>query len=212
MNEAQVKAGLLRYLDEFFHNSEEFLAVEEVPLNQGRTRAGLVVIGPRLLGFEIKSPLDDLSRLPRQLEDYRPVFDEVTLVIGLKHLTGVLGQIPGWCGILLVSPLAGEASVELFREAQPNLQRDRYRLAQLLWRDEALKVCEKHGFDYGVRSKPRLAIWERLAERLPVEQLAFEVREALRLRGATWRVDPRFEERLPKPKRRRRRRRRRTRR
>lgn len=73
MNEAQVKAGLLRYLDEFFHNSEEFLAVEEVPLNQGRTRADLVVIGPRLLGFEIKSPLDDLSsttatgRLPARL-------------------------------------------------------------------------------------------------------------------------------------------------
>jgi len=208
MNEAQVKAGLLRYLDELYLNPEEYLAVEEIPLNEGRTRADLVVIGPRLLGFEIKSPLDDLSRLPRQLEDYRPVFDEVTLVIGLKHLTGVLSQIPGWCGILLVSPLGGEATVELFREAQPNLHRDRLRLAQLLWRDEALRVCEKHGFDYGVRSKPRREIWARMAERLPVEQLGFEVREALRQRGITWRADPRLAETRPKPRRRRRRRRR----
>ena len=190
MNEATVKVGLLRYLDEFYPSSS-LRVVEELPLNEGRTRADLVVIGPHLLGFEIKSPKDDLSRLPRQLEDYRPVFDEVTLVIGLKHLTGVLGQIPDWCGVLLVSSVGGEAQVEPFRDPQRNLQRDRFKLAQLLWRDEALEVCEKHGFDWGVRSKPRRDIWHRLAERLPVEQLAFEVREALRQRGSDWRVDPR---------------------
>jgi hypothetical protein len=191
VNEAQVKAGLLRYLEENYSRSTELRVVEELPLNEGRTYADLVVVGPHLLGFEIKSPLDDLSRLTRQLEDYRPVFDEVTLVIGLKHLTGILSQVPDWCGILLVSRVAGEAEVEPFRDPQRNLQRDRFSLAQLLWRGEALGVCERHGFDWGVRSKPRRDIWRRLAERLPVDQLAFEVREALRQRGRDWRVDPR---------------------
>lgn len=191
MNEAGVKAGLLRFLSQSYSNSRALRVVEELPLNQGRTRADLVIVGPRLLGFEIKSPLDDLSRLPRQLEDYRPVFDEVTLVIGLKHLTGVLGLIPDWCGVLLVSRMGGEATIEPFRDPQRNLHRDRLQLAQLLWREEALQACQRHGFDWGVRSKPRRDIWRRLAERLPVEQLAFEVREALRKRGRDWRVDPR---------------------
>jgi hypothetical protein len=191
LNEARVKAGLLRYLHENYSSSSELRVVEELPLNQGRTRADLVVVGPHLLGFEIKSPLDDLSRLPRQLEDYRPVFDEVTLVIGLKHLTGVLSQIPDWCGVMLVTGVGGVASVEPFRDPKRNLHRDRFRLAQLLWRDEALEVCERHGFDWGVRSKPRRDIWRRLAERLPIEQLAFEIREALRKRERDWRLDPR---------------------
>lgn len=191
MNEAAVKTGLLRYLQEHYQNPEEYLVVEELSLNQGRTRADLAVIGPRMLGFEIKSPRDALSRLARQLEDYRPVFDEVTLVIGVKHLTGVLNLIPDWCGILLVSPQGGEAIIEPFREPRTNLQRDRYQLAQLLWREEALLVCEKYGFDRGVRSKPRREMWVRLSERLPVEQLAFEVREALKRRGTSWRSDPR---------------------
>lgn len=216
MRESDVKQGLLKYFQERHNDSSEMLVVEEVCLNQGRTRADVVVVNGHLHGFEIKSPKDSLARLQRQLLDYRAVFDEVTLVIGVKHLTGVLGEIPGWCGILLASPLAGAVSIEEFRPSRQNLERDRHALAQLLWRPEALEVLKRHGCAKGVLSKPRPVLWQRLADSLSTDDLSAEVRAALCRRPSKWRADLRdappaiaARGRVLTPRRRRRRRRRR---
>ena len=191
MREADVKRGLLKYLQDQRELENDAVSVEEICLGEGRTRADLVVVGERLLGFEIKSPKDNLARLPRQLEDYRTVFDEVTLVIGLKHLTGILNEVPSWCGVLLASRAGDVVTVEKFRPARVNLHRDRYALAQLLWRDEARAILKKYECGRGVLSKPRPQMWRRLADSLSTPQLAFELRLALKARGRTWRRDPR---------------------
>lgn len=167
--------------------------VEEMPICLGRTRVDLATVNGRLHGFEIKSQLDTLSRLQSQLRDYGTVFDEITLVIGPKHLTGVMNELPTWCGILLAHREDGQVTLEPFRQGGPNYHRDPLCLAQLLWREEALAVAERHGCDRGVRSKPRAAIWERLAERLALEDLAHEVLEAMMARGETWRAAARSE-------------------
>ncbi len=213
MRESDVKQGLLRYFEEQHSNPSDLLVVEEVCLNQGRTRADVVVVNGHLHGFEIKSPKDSLARLQRQLQDYRAVFDEVTLVIGVKHLTGVLGEIPGWCGILLASPLGGQVDIEEFRPSRQNLERDRHALAQLLWRPEALEVLKRHGCAKGVLSKPRPVLWQRLADSLSTDDLSTEVRAALCGRPKKWRSDLREAalpklSRVTKPRRRRRRKRR----
>ncbi len=183
------------------------LMVEEMPICLGRTRVDLATVNGRLHGFEIKSQLDTLSRLQSQLRDYGTVFDEITLVIGPKHLTGVMNELPTWCGILLAHREDGQVTLEPFRQGGPNYHRDPLCLAQLLWREEALAVAERHGCDRGVRSKPRAAIWERLAESLALEDLAGEVREAMMARGDTWRAAARSESdgagSSPRPRRRR---------
>ena len=209
MRDLDIRRALRSYL----RTQGESLIVEEMPICLGHTRVDLATVDQRLHGFEIKSQLDTLGRLQSQLNDYGTVFDEITLVIGPKHLTGVMNELPTWCGILLAHREEGEVRLEPFRRGGPNYHRDPLCLAQLLWREEALGVLTRHGHDRGVRSKPRAALWERLAERLALEDLAWEVREAMKLRGETWRAAQRSQD-LPRPltTRRRRRRRRTTRR
>lgn len=188
MRDLDIRLALRSYLREATLSGDFSLLVEEMPICQGRTRVDLATVGDTLHGFEIKSQVDTLSRLRSQLHDYGTVFDEITLVIGLKHLTGVMNELPTWCGILLAHREDGNVTLEPFRRGGPNYHRDPLCLAQLLWREEALAVLERHGHDRGVRGKPRAVLWERLAERLSLEDLAFEVRQAMRERGQTWRA------------------------
>lgn len=188
MNDLDIRLALLSYLQRLHQAEPETLIVEEVCVCQGTSRVDLAVVGERLHGYEIKSQKDTLSRLVGQLEDYGAVFDEITVVIGLKHLTGVLAALPSWCGIILAHRVAGEVTLEPFRCSRPNPHRDPFSLACLLWREEALAVLEKYGFATGVRSKPRAVLWKRLAESLSLQELDLEVRAALRLRSASWRA------------------------
>jgi hypothetical protein len=188
VKDLDIRLALLTYLQGLHAADLETLVVEEVNVCQGLSRVDLCVVNARLHGYEIKSQRDTLSRLTSQLRDYGRVFDQVTVVIGLKHLTGVLGELPSWCGIILANWSEGEVTLQLFREARQNLHRDPYSLAQLLWREEALAILERHSCAKGVRSKARPALWERLAGSLALEDLAEEVREALKARKSTWRA------------------------
>ncbi len=188
MNEPQIREALRTFLLGHTALAPDALLVDELNLIRGRSRADLVAVDRRLVGFEIKSRVDNLSRLERQLPDYTAVFDLVYLVLGANHLAAALPRLPSWCGVLLASSVGGQVMIEPFREARTNPLQERFALAQLLWRDEALALLERHGIDRGVRSKPKLAMWERLADRLPAEELSEGVCEALKCRPTTWRT------------------------
>lgn len=188
VRDPDIRLALRSYLRPPQDEAGGLLLAEEMPICLGRTRVDVATVSDRLCGFEIKSQLDTLARLHSQLRDYGAVFDEITLVIGLKHLTGILSELPTWCGILLAHRSDGEVRLEPFRSGGPNHHRDPLAIAQLLWREEALAVAERHGCDRGVRSKPKAAIWERLAQSLALDDLAREVRDAMKARGGTWRA------------------------
>lgn len=204
MRDIDIRRALIAHLAQEHADDSKTLIVEEI--GAGRSRVDLAVVRDGLHGYEIKSRVDTLSRLPGQLHDYAAVFDEVTVVIGVKHLTGVLSEIPSWCGVILASYINGKVCLEPFRTAQRNPHRDPYTLAQLLWRAEAIEALERHNQLRGVKSKPREALWRRLSERLSLEQLGVEVCQALLHRSAEWRVDSRLRgPSAPLPKTRRRR-------
>jgi hypothetical protein len=188
VNDLDIRLALLTYLQRQHAHQPDTLVVEEVNVCRGQSRVDLAVVSQGLHGYEIKSQRDSLSRLASQLQDYNCVFDQVTVVIGLKHLSGVLAELPSWCGIILASWEEGQVVLEPFREARPNLFRNPYSLAQLLWREEALEILERHQILRGVKSKPREALWERLASGLALDDLGREVCRALKARGASWRA------------------------
>lgn len=187
MRDPQIREALRSYLRGYHSREPGTRIVEELCVRRGHSRVDMAVISDQLHGYEIKSRHDTLKRLQRQFDDYRAVFDTVTFVIGVKHLGNVLQEIPSWCAVMLASPFAGEVSLEPFRSGQPNLHREPYALAQLLWREEALEILTRRGHVRGVKSKPRRALWQRLADRLALDDLASEVRGALAKRSADWR-------------------------
>ena len=189
MREPEIRHALLGYLKAHQRGSSSYLAVDELNVCNGLSRVDLALVrDDTLAGYEIKSRVDSLKRLEGQLSDYTLVFDHLTIVTGVNHLTGVLGNIPTWCGVMLASHSRGAVDIELFRQSQNNPHRDSYAIAQFLWRNEALDVLTRHKVVKGVKSKPKPILWKRLAESLCLETLASEVRKALKQRPVEWRA------------------------
>ena len=145
---------------------------------------GLATVGGILHGYEIKSPRDRLTRLASQAATYSRVLDRVTLVVGPRHTEAALRLVPRWWGVLLVRGSAKGVFLDRFRRAATNPEQDPQALVELLWRDEALELLERHNAVAGVRSKPRPAVWDRVCEALDMTQIRSAVQHRLMARTA----------------------------
>ena len=131
-------------------------------------------------GYEIKSDLDTLLRLPEQIEVYNSVFDKMTLVVGKSHLYEAIKIIPDWWGVVVAK--ADENGVVTFntiREEETNEDQNKLSVAKLLWREEALGILEEMDEANGLRSKPRDLIYSKLSTVLDQETLGKKVRETI---------------------------------
>ena len=124
---------------------------------------------------------------------YNSVFDQVTLVVGKKHLYEAIKIIPDWWGIKIAKIIDSSGVVSFcdIRESTENPNRISVEIAKLLWRIEALNILEKKGHAKGMRSKPRKEIYERLAMVLDQEDLRAEVRKRL-LTRVDWRSEKQY--------------------
>lgn len=171
---------------EIQQNDPSSFVIDEMEVCRGDARVDLAVINGKISGFEIKSSLDDLRRLPNQVEMYSRVLDSVTIITTEDHQDGLQNRIPEWWGIIVVNP--EDQSLQVIRDAADNPSTDPFAVASLLWREEALSILSIYGLDHGIKSKPREILWKRLATSLPLSELKRTVRNKLKER-ATWRSD-----------------------
>ena len=137
----------------------------EFSLNIRKNRIDLAVISDQLIGYEIKTDYDCLSRLPKQIQAYNNVFDKITLVVGSKLIIPALHIIPDWWGVkLALLGASGEVKIYSIRTAKKNKAQDRLSIIQLLWREEALSILSSINQELGVKSKTRSLIHARLNE------------------------------------------------
>jgi hypothetical protein len=160
--------------------TDEAVVLDELGLCQGDVRVDVAAVNGELSGFEIKSPADTLARWPKQCRIYSKVFDRAWLVATKTTLEAA--RAPGWWGLIRVIETPDRLALRVMREAVRNPSPDPFAIACLLWRDEAIATLAKFGLDRGVRTKRRRLIWERLADRLPLDDLRSAVRAALKVR------------------------------
>lgn len=182
MRDADVRAALRRELEDHFRGDPDTRIVEEMGIWSGSARIDIAVINGEFHGYELKSERDTLQRLPRQIELYNRVFDRAILVTGKRHLQKAKDYVPPWWGIIIASWRKDEVLLSFARKARRNPNIDPYLLARLLWRAEALALLKRFGIDHGVRSRSVDKMAERLADRLPIDDLAREVRAVLKAR------------------------------
>lgn len=85
-SELELKARALNALRADRKISRTSIISSELPLPERGIRADLAIsTGTRLIGIEIKSDLDSLRRLDRQLKAYTETFDQTILLLGEKH-------------------------------------------------------------------------------------------------------------------------------
>ncbi len=162
--------------------------IEELCLDDHSTRIDIAVVNGILHGYEIKSDLDTLERLPKQMNSYNSIFDQITLVVGSQHLYDAFNLVPDHWGIM-VAKIDGKGSVYFnhIRTASENTSQEKLPIARLLWRNEAIHLLEEIGGAKGYRSKSRDLIHNRISDLLDLNTLKERVRETLLLSRTDWR-------------------------
>jgi len=182
-NDIEIRKALIEDLQAAFRADPETLILQELGLRHGATRVDIAVVNGSLHGFELKSDLDTLKRLPRQVRIYSGILDYVTLVVGRRHAQKAEAVVPYWWGIQVAEHSAnGQLQLLDMRRPLQNPSPDKLAIAKLLWRDEALAFLEDMRAADGVRSKPRRAVHGRLAEVVALDVLRARVRHQLKSR------------------------------
>lgn len=185
-----IRKALTKRLASYYANYENLKIIQELGLQHGTVRIDIAVVNGIMHGYEIKSDRDTLHRLPVQMEEYNAVFDQVTLVVGKKHLYEAIKMVPDWWGLIMAKVDDQESIIfQIIREAKNNPAQKDISIARLLWRSEALKILEDQNKAMGYRSKPRELVYKRLIEVLDINSLKENVRRTLQLTRAGWRSD-----------------------
>jgi len=179
-----IRAALRENLRKIYESDSTVTIIEELGLAHGEARIDLAVVNGSIHGYELKSDLDTLRRLPEQMRIYNSILDYVTLVVGKNHLLDAFNIIPEWWGVTIakVSSSGNKISFCNIRDADENPEKNSVAIANLLWREEALHILEEKGVAGGVRSKSRQVLYKRLAEVLNQNELRAKVREYLSTR------------------------------
>lgn len=186
MRDSDIRGALRGQLREIHKHEEGTLIIDELGLCEGDARIDLAVVNGSLSGYEIKSELDTLQRLPHQADIYSRLLDQITVVSSCRHLEKAKSIVPDWWGLTEVFERDGTVEFSVVREPQNNPSVDVFSLVQLLWRDEALALLTELGVHKGVRSKSRHIIWQRLCEATTLSELSALVRQQLKARES-WR-------------------------
>lgn len=151
--------------------------VEEFDVENGISRADLVGISDvDLHGYEIKSDVDTLMRLPSQVHSYDKVFSRMTIVVGSNHLKQIIYMVPEWWGIMLAKyDTSGEIVLNNIRKAGTNPQLDTMSLLRLLMKDE-ISVMIKASSD---TTQPERSTKETLARILCSQLDENQIRQAV---------------------------------
>jgi hypothetical protein len=191
-NDKIIRSELRKDLDRMCKKHVDTKIIEELGISHGLARIDIAVVNGIIHGYELKSDMDNLKRLPQQIIAYNAVLDKVTLVVGEAHLYQAIRIIPEWWGITVTSPLSPNQNLNLIKIRKPeqNPNQNSQAIAMLLWREEALNILEKMGKAKGLKSKNRKQIYEKLVELLTQKELKNIVRKQLHFR-INWRSDQR---------------------
>jgi hypothetical protein len=165
------------------HRQRPTIYRREWSIGVGATRIDVAAINGSITGCEIKSVRDNFGRLASQVPLYSAVLDEAVLVVeGQTAVERATHVVPDWWGIWHASHTSSGPVLDVVRPSRPNPAPDPLSVAQLLWRDEAYGVLDRHGFSAGLRKATRWRLWQELAVHLALTDLQHEVRETIKAR------------------------------
>lgn len=189
-NDQEIRAALHKKKLRSYQNTSDVIIVDELGLSHAKVRIDVAVISAEVHGFEIKSSLDTLDRLPGQLEFYSKGLSRLTLVCADKHLAKAERIVPDWCGLISAEKgPRGGISFETVRRARANPSIDAIQVAHLLWHAEAAELLAGFGASPRELKRSRLQLYIDLAAQMPIADLITAIRNFMVQRSA-WRDQP----------------------
>jgi len=165
------------------HGGEPNTAIiDELAIRRNGARIDVALVNGVLHGFELKSDLDTLNRLPDQVPAYNDVCDHVTLVVGERHVLNALELVPDWWGIKVARQGVASIAFRDLKLPRTNPHPRPTAVAQLLRRDEVLRILFDVGIFPGSDTASRMQLCLLLSEALEFRSLADKVRCSIRAR------------------------------
>lgn len=85
------------FINQLLMTGKKHVTIFELPI--GSSRADLCKINGESIAFEIKTDLDNFSRLQKQIDDYYKIFEKVFIICSEKNIEKILELIPEKCGL-----------------------------------------------------------------------------------------------------------------
>lgn len=181
MRDCDIRQLLRKTELSIYENDNESKVVEELNLWATGSRIDIAVINGHFHGYEIKSAVDTLQRLPHQIDGYSKVFDYLSVVIESKHYGKVYDLLPKWVGIYVCSGKVENAILNEIRKPRLNDAINGFYIAKLLWRDELISVLTENEIIFR-KSDRNWLLCETIAANIEISLLSSQVREKLKLR------------------------------
>lgn len=158
--------------------------IQELEVARGRVRADVVKISDGSVhAYEIKSDVDTLRRLPRQIRHYNEVFSTVTLVVGVEHVVEALYLIPDWWGVIVAEIDNAELRLSPIRQVQQNGYTDYEAISDLLRKHELIKILGTHDMGSSCHSMSKQKLIKEARQEISKESLIEQLAQTLVARG-----------------------------
>lgn len=183
-NDKKYRALLINELNEKYKDDENTRIIHELGLDNGSSRIDVAVVNEILHGYEIKSDLDTLERLPRQIKYYNLVFERMTMIVSRKYLNEVKEIIPQWWGIKVMSH--DKTRLISVRKGRKVNQQDSLILLKLLWKKDLNMFIDYLNFDKSLKKLRKKDLLQFFLQEVSKEKIKEFVYLTLRSR-TEWR-------------------------
>jgi hypothetical protein len=183
MRDPEIRAALVDHLRRTHPDPIDNRILPEMSIGLGASRIDVGLVNGMITGHEIKSPSDNLDRLPRQILHYGRCLDRAVIVTSERRASTIQEHVPEWWGVTIAYDRKGAVRLRRQRRPRRNPGLVPFYVAQLLWRDEAYAELESRGLHHGLARATRWVLWDRLSE-LPIGDLRTAVRARLKARPA----------------------------
>lgn len=138
-NEITIKS---HFINNILLKSKNHITIFE--LNSGKSRLDLCKVNGTSIAFEIKTDLDTLYRLDKQLYDYMSLFEKVYVICSEKKCTLIEKNIPNECGIYSYKVTKnGKYIFKEYKKAKRSKIINEKQQLKLLTKKELEKIVEK---------------------------------------------------------------------
>lgn len=177
LRDSDIRVQLNLWLATKFAYDSTTVIYSELTIPRPSSRIDIAVANGALAGFEIKSDVDSLARLPRQISGFTKVFEYLTLVTTMTHLEKSRALLPDCWGILVMDG----SRIKTVKRPKLNKGVSGENALYLLTREELFDITKSYDIISPKRSVKRSLINDIL-DRVPLNGIMQSVRESLKSR------------------------------
>ncbi|GGN64104.1 sce7726 family protein [Oceanobacillus indicireducens] len=186
LNDKGVRKLLDKELQSQYRDDPNTRIINELGINNGKSRVDVAVVNGIIHGYEIKSDYDTLDRLPRQISYYNKLFQRMTIVSSRKYYQQILEMVPKWWGIKIISWDATRLIEK--RKGRKQSTQDKDTLLSLLWKEDLEDFIDVMGYPKKMKKLKKHQLLEIFSREADVYTIQQHVYRSLKTRE-NWRAD-----------------------